>query len=217
MMNSWCRLCAAWPRPSPGSGARDRILNDFEIRALWKASDYSLAGSYGTLVRVLLLTAQRRQEVAGMRHSEIEGDIWTIPCERAKNNRPNIVPLESTAMALLAAMTEYGDYVFGLAGRVPLSGFSKGNAALDQQMKLALAEKWKPWVVHDLRRTAGSLMSRAGVRPEIGERVLNHVISGVRRRNLHAHRRPLTSIKVRAFLSPFGPLPFTPGPFPCIP
>jgi integrase len=62
---------------------------------------------------------------------------------------------------------------------VPFRGFSKGKAALDEHMKLALAAKWKPWVVHDLRRTARSLMSRAGVRPEIAERVLNHVISGV--------------------------------------
>jgi integrase len=163
----------------PRERARDRILNDDEIRALWAASDYSVAGSYGTLVRVLLLTAQRRQEVGSMRRCEIDGDVWTIPGERAKNSRPNIVPLPATAMGLLAAAPVYGDYVFGLAGRVPFSGFSKGKAALDKQLKLALAAKWKPWVIHDLRRTARSLMSRAGVRPEVAERVLNHVISGV--------------------------------------
>jgi len=165
----------------PRERARDRILTDNEIRALWKATNFDTAASYGTLIRVLLLTAQRRQEVAGMRRSEFDGDIWTIPNERAKNNRPNIVPLPVTTLALIAALPAYGDFVFGTTGRSPFSGFSKRKTELDRRMKLELAEpaKWKDWVTHDLRRTARSLMSRAGVRPEIAERVLNHVISGV--------------------------------------
>jgi integrase len=133
------------------------------------------------LARVLLLTAQRRQEVGGMRRSELEGDIWTIPNDRAKNNRPNIVPLTPAVIALIDALPAYGDYIFGKTGRGPFDGFTKSKRALDQRMKLELAapEKSKPWVLHDLRRTARSLMSRAGIRPEIAERVLNHVISGV--------------------------------------
>ena len=165
----------------PRERARDRILTDDEIRALWKATELDTAGCYGTLIRVLLLTAQRRQEVGGMQRTEFDCDVWTIPNERAKNNRPNIVPLPATAMTLVSALPVYGDFVFGKTGRSPFSGFSKGKRALDQQMKLELPDpaKWKPWVTHDLRRTARSLMSRVGVRPEIAERVLNHVISGV--------------------------------------
>jgi integrase len=166
---------------SPRERARDRILTDDEIRALWKATERSEAGNYGVLVRVLLLTAQRRQEVGGMRHAEIAGNIWTIAGERAKNSRPNTVPLTATITSLIGALPVLGDYIFGQLGRVPFGGFSTGKLALDRRMKLHLGTDadWRPWTVHDLRRTARSLMSRAGIRPEIAERVLNHVISGV--------------------------------------
>jgi integrase len=84
-------------------------------------------------------------------------------------------------MSLINTLPAFGDYVFGQLGRVPFSGFSKCKQALDDRMKVHLGSDagWKPWVVHDLRRTARSLMSRAGIRPEIAERVLNHVIPGV--------------------------------------
>jgi integrase len=166
----------------PRERARDRILSDDELRALWKSTAYNDAGAYGTLVRVLLLTAQRREEVGGTRRSEIDGDVWTIPGSRAKNSRPNIVPLSSEVMALLDELPQYGDFVFGRTGQSAFSGFSHCKQALDKRMKLELpsAAQWQPWVVHDLRRSARSLMSRAGVRPDIGERVLNHVIAGVR-------------------------------------
>ncbi|HEY3777899.1 MAG TPA: tyrosine-type recombinase/integrase [Rhizomicrobium sp.] len=165
----------------PKDRARDRIHADPELRALWKATELDVAGVYGTLVRVLLLTGQRREEVAGMRRSEIEGNVWTIPGGRAKNGRPNVVPLTSEVIALLDELPQYGDFLFGRTGESPFGGFSRCKESLDRQMKLELPSscQWKPWVVHDLRRSARSLMARAGVRPDIAERVLNHIIGGV--------------------------------------
>jgi integrase len=168
----------------PRERARDRTLSDDELRALWSATDAATAGPFGALVRVLLLTAQRRQEVAGMRRSEIEGADWTVPADRAKNNRPNEIMLSPTAFSLIYRLPAFGDFVFGQTGSSPFSGFTKCKTALDHRMQDLLAQSepqrsLKPWVLHDLRRTARSLMSRAGVRPEIAERVLNHVIAGV--------------------------------------
>jgi integrase len=171
-------------RSRPRERARDRILSDLELRALWNVTTPCEAGNYGALVRVLLLTGQRRQEVAGMRRHELAQGIWTIPAERAKNNRANVVPLPVTVILAIESLQPLGDYVFGDTGSAPYAGFSKSKARLDQAMKRELYSlgangEDKPWVMHDLRRTARSLMARAGVRREIAERVLNHVISGV--------------------------------------
>lgn len=166
----------------PSERARDRILSDGEIRALWRATDFEVAGGYGVMLRVLLLTAQRRQEVADMRRSEIDGDVWVLPRERAKNGRPNTVPLTAQVQELIALLPVYGDSVFGQTGKTAYSGFSKSKRVLDERLKretATAAPGATRWVIHDLRRTARSLMSRAGVRPDIAERVLNHVIGGV--------------------------------------
>jgi integrase len=168
-------------RTRPRERARDRILDDNEIRALWKSTEPDREGNFGIVVRLLLLTAQRRSEVGGMTWDEIDGGVWTVSAERAKNNKPNAVPLSTSAVELLDEAESAGNHVFGYTGKSSYSGFTKGKAALDARMKVELAagKPWKPWVLHDLRRTARSLMSRAGVRPEIAERVLNHVIQGV--------------------------------------
>jgi integrase len=166
----------------PSERARDRILSDGEIRVLWRATEFEAAGGYGILLRVLLLTAQRRQEVADMRHGEIDGDVWVLPAERAKNKRPNTVPLTAQVRELIALLPPYGDSVFGQTGKTAYSGFSKSKRLLDERLKretAVTAPGATGWVIHDLRRTARSLMSRAGVRPDIAERVLNHAIGGV--------------------------------------
>lgn len=160
---------------------RDRILTDEEIRNLWKAT--AGAGTYNSLVRLLLLTAQRRDEVAGMGRSEIDEGVWTLPAERAKNKRPNPVPLSPAALEIVKAqplhMVTVGhqmknsDLIFTTNGRTPFSGFTKAKATLDKAMGVS------NWRLHDLRRTAKSLMARAKIRPDISERVLGHVIPGV--------------------------------------
>jgi integrase len=175
------------PRASPKDRARTRVLADDEIRAIWPV----LAdGTFGALVKMLLLTAQRRDEVAKMSRKEIgEGDIWTIPAERYKTKRPNHVPLSKAALAIVGAQPEIEDceYVFASRAKTPFSGFAKSKAKLDKAILAAMKKrvtgaKVHPlpnWTLHDLRRTAKTLMVRAGVRPDISERVLGHVIAGV--------------------------------------
>jgi integrase len=176
-------------RIKPKERARTRMLSDDEIRAIWP--ELAKAGTFGALVKTLLLTAQRRDEVAHMSRKEIGSDgIWTIPAERYKAKRPNFVPLSKAVLAVIAAQPKHDDcdYVFPSRAKTPYSGFSKSKAKLDkavfaaikkQAKKGAKVEPMPNWTLHDLRRTAKTLMARAGVRPDISERVLGHVIAGV--------------------------------------
>jgi integrase len=176
-------------RTKPKARARKRMLDDREIRALWKATAATKPPAFGSLVRALLLTAQRREEVAKMRLREIDGIRWTVPDERHKTGDiegAKLVPLPKQVQDIIAAQPTWrgGDYVFTTTGDAPFSGFSKCKAQLDVDMRAALREidgqaELQPWVLHDLRRTARSLMSRAGVPAEHAERVLGHVIPGV--------------------------------------
>jgi integrase len=168
-------------RTRPRERARDRVLSDDEIGQIWRA--LGGAGIFGALVKALLLTAQRRDEVAHMKRKEIGKDgIWTIPAERYKTKRPNYVPLSPAALAVIEAqpIIDGCDYVFASRVKTPFTAFGKNKAKLDK--RLLGATKVDPipnWTLHDLRRTAKSLMARAGVRPDISERVLGHVIGGV--------------------------------------
>jgi integrase len=176
-------------RIKPKDRARTRVLSDEEIRAIWPALGQS--GTFGAFVKMLLLSGQRRDEVAHMTHKEIgEDGIWTIPAERYKTKRPNHVPLSKAALALIDAQPKLDDcdYVFPSRAKTPYSGYGRGKANLDkavlaamktQAKKGAKVEPLPNWTLHDLRRTAKTLMVRAGVRPDISERVLGHVIAGV--------------------------------------
>ena len=176
-------------RIRPKERARTRYLSDDEIRSIWPVLDQH--GTFGALAKILLLTAQRRDEVAHMRGKEIDEDgIWTIPAERYKSKRPNFVPLSKAALAVIAVQTKQDDcdYVFPSRAKTPYSGFSKSKAKLDKTILAAMKKQAKKgakvepipnWTLHDLRRTAKTLMARAGVRPDISERVLGHVIAGV--------------------------------------
>jgi integrase len=166
-------------RIRPKQRTRSRVLSDDEIRTIWPLLD--AAGTFGAMVKVLLLTAQRRDEVAGMAFSEIGADgIWAIPAERYKTGHANFVPLSKAALDVIAARPAYGSkYVFASGAGTPFSGFSKSKKALDRAVSAAAATVIPNWTLHDLRRTAKTLMSRAGVRPDISERVLGHVIAGV--------------------------------------
>jgi integrase len=171
-------------RTSAAKLARDRVLSDAELRALWAAT--AGADTFHGIARALLLTAQRRDEVASMARAEIASDVWTIPAERYKTKRPNVVPMSKAALAVVAAQppVDNSDLVFTTTGKTPFSGFEKSKARLDEGMLVKLREAdaeatLPPWRLHDLRRTAKTLMARAGVRPDISERVLGHVIAGV--------------------------------------
>jgi integrase len=154
--------------------ARTRILTDDEIRAVWKQAEAN--GTFGAMVRLLLLTAQRREKVAAMRWQDIAIDsTWTIPAEaREKGNALELV-LPDAALVIIKAQPRFtsNPYVFAGRGNTHFSGYSKAKAAFDAKTSLP------HWQLHDLRRTARSLMSRAHIRPDIAERVLGHAIKGV--------------------------------------
>jgi integrase len=142
----------------PKSKARDRILNDDEIRAVWHAD----AGLFGRYLKFLLLTAVRRNEAACMTPAEVVGSVWTIPASRMKAGVEHVVPLSAAALAVL-----------------PQGGFNGvGHSRLKREFDAAVP--LPHWTLHDLRRTARSLLSRAGVSPDVAERCLAHAIGGVR-------------------------------------
>jgi integrase len=149
---------------------RSRILSDDELRAIWKATgDYPV---FGPLLRFILLTATRRNEAGQMRWSELNGSEWTIPARRYKTNLDHVIPLSALALAVLPKRN--GEFVFTGNGRQAIGGYERHKRAIDE------ASGVSGWVIHDLRRSARSLMSRAGVPSDHAERCLGHVISGVR-------------------------------------
>jgi integrase len=154
-------------RTSSTERARDRILTDEELRSIWNAAE----GVYGGLVRFILLTAARRSEAAEMRWTELEGGTWTLPAARNKTQVDLVRPLSKAALALLPP--KLNEWVWTINGK-PLNMFSIRKRALDE------ASGVNGYTFHDCRRTARSLMSRAGVPPDHAERCLGHVIPGVR-------------------------------------
>jgi integrase len=176
-------------RTSPAERKRKRMLDDQEIRDVWKALDTAndLPSCCPAFVRALLLTAQRRTSVAEMRWETVDGGVWIIPADGHKTGDEAgdmVVPLTAAALALMGKPRKRGFVFSTTEGDEAFSGFSKAKRALDKRIaQLREADGREPmshWVFHDLRRTARSLMSRAGVAGEIGERVLGHAIPGVR-------------------------------------
>lgn len=151
--------------------ARERILTDDEIRRIW-AANYGIFGSYA---RFLLLTAARRNEVAGMTWAEIDGNDWTLPATRNKTGLDLVRPLSRQAQAILEGLPKVEGFVWSTnGGSKAIAGFTQFKHRFDA------ASGTQGWTLHDLRRTARSLMSRAGVPSDHAERCLGHVIGGVR-------------------------------------
>jgi integrase len=162
-------------RTKPKERERGRILSDAELRAVWHAAE-GHAGPWGRFIKFLLLTATRRNEAARMTRDELSGTDWLIPGRRYKTKGDVLLPLSKAAQAVLASLPriEKCSYVFTTDGRSPISGFSKFKRTFDQACGVS------GWRLHDLRRSARSLMSRAGVPSDHAERALGHVIGGVR-------------------------------------
>jgi integrase len=161
-------------RTKPKERARKRILSDDELRAIWKAAEAN--GTYGAFIRILLLTAQRREKVAQMRWDDLHGNIWVIATEDREKGNAGELMLPQLALDIINAQPRFADnpYVFGGRGSSPMHD---GNR---KQLFGAKLPAMPNWTLHDLRRTARSLMSRAGVNDNHAERVLGHVIGGVR-------------------------------------
>ena len=195
--------------------SRERVLSYGELAEIWQACGDD---DYGRIVRLLILTAQRRAEVGGMRWQELDTEAgqWFLPSARTKNHREHVLPLVRDALALLPHCRTGRDHIFGDGPRREgdqhrgFSGWSKSKAALDarilaaRKMVDAGAKPLSHWTVHDLRRTAATVMAdQLGVLPHIVEAILNHV-SGHRAGVAGVYNRARYQAEMRQALERWG-------------
>jgi integrase len=147
-------------------------LSDAELLAIWKATEEGT--EFNKIVRLLLLSGQRRTEVGGMCWSELDldGATWIIPSERAKNGREHWVPLGSLALEVIRSVPEVvdRDLLFGARADRGFTGWAEFKKLLDRR----LGDAAGPWTLHDLRRTVSTRLGDLGTEPHIVEQLLNH-------------------------------------------
>ncbi|MBB4231521.1 tyrosine-type recombinase/integrase [Rhizobium mongolense] len=182
---------------------RDRILSDDEIRIVWLAAG-KMGYPFGPMIRLLLLTGQRRSEVAGFEWKELElggnNQLWVIPPERSKNRKEHFVPLSSLALAEIEKLPKVKPkedqdpiFLFTTTGRTHVSGYGNAKKSLDKEILSIVKDEamkrgedpdrltpWEPWTFHDLRRTAASGMARLSVAIHVLEAVLNHTSGSIK-------------------------------------
>ncbi len=163
--------CLGVKKPA-NNNSRDRVLDMQELAAIWDGAEM-VGYPFGPILKLLILTAQRRNEVANMQWSQLDLDAktWTLPAELTKNGRLHVVPLPPQAERTLRALPRFtDDHVFPARGNNPaFANFSQGKAKLDTFVRV------EEWTLHDLRRSAATHMARLGVAPHVIERLLNHV------------------------------------------
>jgi integrase len=164
--------------PKFSEQARERVLNNDELRLIWNATEED---HYGAIVRLLVLTGQRADEIASLRWSEIGEDAISLPSSRTKNKRQHSIPLSGPALGILKAQprraNEDGalrELVFGV-GQRGFSGWSRCKERLDERIAEGNAKPLPAWRLHDLRRSVATGMADLGVQPHVIEAVLNHV------------------------------------------
>jgi integrase len=162
-------------RTSIRERARTRILDDAELRKVWIAAEQDTT-PFGPFLRFTLLTATRRGESAGLHRRELSdgGTVWVVPAARYKSKRDTLIPLSKAAQQIIAGQPVRGPYVFGVDGSRPLGGFNDRKKNLDARSGVS------GYGLHDLRRSARTLLSRAGVAADIAEMCLGHAFVGVR-------------------------------------
>jgi integrase len=192
-------------RIQAGWNFRKGQLTDLELRYLLRALDHEQS-LFAPLIRLLILTGQRRAEVAGMRWSELRdldsgSPLWEIPGNRTKNKHAHLVPLSTMVSRLLSSLPRVGDLVFTTTGDTPMSGFGKVKARLDARIDTLRntdsLSPMAPWTLHDLRRTMVTVMNeKLGISPHIVEAVVNHTsglakagVAGVYNRALYLEDR----------------------------
>jgi integrase len=185
---SWCvesGIVEASPiagmKPRAKEQPRERVLTGDELGALWAVCGDE-GYPFGDCMKLLMLSGQRRAEVAEMRWSELDlvKSLWTLPSSRAKNGKQHTVPITDAMLEVLRKTPRFfnSDYVFTTTGKTPISGFGRVKDRLDK----ALPEGTEPWIIHDLRRTMSTNMAMLGVPQPVTEALLNHktgVVSGV--------------------------------------
>lgn len=195
--------------------SRTRVLSDEELQEVWSASD-CLGSPFGPFVKGLILTGQRRNELAGARWAEINLDTqeWIIPPARTKNGKEHIVSLSDAMVRILTNLPRFSaeeladGLVFTTTGTTCVSGFSRAKSKLDIEIQhrraevaaasgrnSAKAKQLPVWTFHDLRRSCATGMGRLGIPPHIIEAVLNHSsgfragIAGVYQRHPYLEER----------------------------
>ena len=177
---NWClehEIIAVSPcvgiKPPIEENSRDRVLDDEELKLVWRAAD-NLGPPFGLVVQLLILTGQRRGEVVNMEWGEIniEKRLWSLPRERVKNDRAHDVPLAPQVFDVLRHVPRIsGRFIFSINGENPINGFGKNKDRLDALLPSDMAA----WIIHDLRRSVASGMAKLGVSLPVIEKILNHV------------------------------------------
>lgn len=215
---NWCIVERDVLTKSPAEGikppakevARERVLTHDEIRWFWQACD-KVGTPFGHFGKMLLLTGQRRDEVADMQYAEIDGDLWHLPAERAKNGRAHDVPLSAMALEVLASLPVIGNsaHVFTTTGLGPIKGYSRAKSRIVAKMvEIATKEREEPveipqWRFHDLRRTAATGMAMLGIAVHVTEACQNHV-SGTRAGIVSVYQRHDYAPEKRTALEAWG-------------
>jgi integrase len=158
-------VTAAYKPKTPES--RDRVLSDAELAAIWRGLEDD---DYGKVVRLLILTGCRRQEIGGMRWSEFssDGTTWTLPRERAKSGKTHTLPVTPLMQSIIESVPRRDrfDILFGY--RHGFTGWSIGKRVLDKRLGLP------HWTHHDIRRSTATGLADLGVEPHIIEEILAH-------------------------------------------
>jgi integrase len=191
-----------WVKQNPVIGTRkpadpkprEHVLSDSELVAVWNACGDD---DFGRILRLLILLGNRRQEVGGMRWSELDDDgNWSLPAPRAKNDRALTVALPPTALAIIKAVPRTNrDQLFGNRARSGFTSWWEGKQAINQR----LGDKVRPWRIHDLRRSVATKMADIGIEPHIIEAALNHY-SGHRAGPAGVYNRARYERQIRAAL-----------------
>jgi integrase len=184
---------------------RDHVLTDAELVAIWRACDDPELGEFGRVVKLLILTAARRQEIGGLAWSEIDRDksTWTLPAERSKNKLQHTLPLMPAALEILDATPQRAgrDQLFGDRADDGFTAWDRRKSVLD---KKAGVTDWndtrQSWMLHDIRRSVATKMADIGVQPHIIEQILNHQ-SGHKRGPAGIYNRSSYEREVRAALA----------------
>jgi|CXWL01.1.fsa_nt_gi integrase len=188
MGRDWIEASPAEAIPNPSSDTpRDRYLDMKEVAAVYKVADL-LGYPFTGFIKMMILTAQRRTEVASMKWADINLDAgtWVLSSEDNKSARAHLVPLSLQAVELLKTTPQFGPYVWSSDGESHVQGYSKAKQRIDGFL-LAGGLELKPWRLHDLRRTVATHMVRLGISELVVGRVLNHAPQGVTARTYALH------------------------------
>jgi integrase len=171
---NWCvpRYLKSSPcaglRPPAQNAPRARVLSDVELRTVWSAAA-AYGYPFGTIVQLLILTGQRRGEIAALRSEWVKDDFIVFPAAITKNAREHVLPLGEAAFAIIRQVEGNGPLFQARRSELPFSGFSASKTMLDRKCKI------EPWTLHDLRRTFATNLAALGTPIHVTEKILNHV------------------------------------------